>query len=137
MITRLLAAASMLLAGAAKVDGPAVALHRTGPDYPASCMAKPGEVAKSQEVTVVYRVTRKGEVENARVRETTDACFNEAAIAAVRSWRFEPARSNGDAVDQEDLETTFKFVFSEATTAVDFDARPSKRFPPRYPEKNV
>ncbi len=84
---------------------------------------------------VVYTVTTKGAVENARVRETTDACFNDTAIAAVRSWRFEPRKANGVTVDQEDIETTFNFVVNEDTTAQDFDAAPLKRYPPMYPER--
>ncbi|MFZ5617203.1 MAG: energy transducer TonB, partial [Pseudomonadota bacterium] len=90
--------------------------------------------AGPQKVTVVYKVTSKGAVEDVRVRESTDPCFNDTAIAAVRSTRFDPAMKDGVTVDQEDLETTFRFVLNSETTAQDFDARPIKRYPPSYPE---
>ncbi|MCB2112891.1 MAG: TonB family protein [Parvularculaceae bacterium] len=98
-------------------------------------MPKAGETPTPQKVTVVYKVNEDGAVEEVRVRETTDACFNEAAIAAVRSWKFEPARRGGYYVEQEDLETTFTFVINEEAKTVDFDARPITRYPPRYPER--
>lgn len=124
----------LLAANAATDDRPATPRYRPTPDYPASCAPKFAESAAPQKVTVVYRVTRKGAVEDVRVRESTDPCFNETAIAAVRSSRFDPAMQDGVAVDQEDLETTFKFVINSETAAQDFDARPIKRFPPSYPE---
>lgn len=68
------------------------------------------------------------------MRESTNPCFDEAAVAAVRSWRFEPARRGGNNVEQEDLETTFTFVINEEAKTVDFDARPITRYPPQYPQ---
>lgn len=130
-----LVAASMLLASAPSADNrPATPINRTAPDFPASCMPKQGEAMAPQKVVVVYTVTSKGTVEGARVRETTNACFNEAAIAAVRGWRFEPAKSKGVTIAQEDIETTFNFVLGESTRSQDFDASPVLRVPPRYPE---
>ncbi len=130
-----LLAAFALLAAASGGDSPAIPEWRRAPDYPASCMPAGGETAEPQKVIVTYRVNTQGEVENARVRETTDACFNETAIAAVRTWRFQPARSGGGVVNQEDLETTFTFVFNAETVSEDFDARPIKRDPPDYPQR--
>jgi TonB family protein len=107
--------------------------YRMPPDYPSACMAAPGAPTPDERVIVAYVITDDGVPEGARVRETTNACFNEAAIAAVRSWRFEPRRVDGKARPQEDVETTLVFKVSEPTVVSDFDARPLVRVPPRYP----
>jgi len=82
-------------------------------------MPKPDVPPPPHKVVVVYAVTKEGGVRDARIRESTDACFDETAIAAVRHWSFEPARSGRVAVEQEDLETTFNFVLGEATETQD------------------
>lgn len=137
MISHIMAAvlATSSASSGSKTDGPATPINRLVPDYPTSCRMPNDDTPPPQVVTVVYTVTSEGVVEAARVRESTDVCFNETAIAAVRSWRFRPARANGVAVDQEEMETTFRFVVGETTGALDFDARPLKRYPPRYPER--
>ncbi len=84
---------------------------------------------------MVFDLTRKGETENIRVRDTTHECFNETAITAVRSWRYKARRVGNVSVAQEDLEVTFKFVLEHPTEAFEFDARPISRVPPRYPER--
>ncbi|MEQ8178047.1 MAG: energy transducer TonB [Amphiplicatus sp.] len=132
-------------AGAVQAEEtPATPLRRVVPDYPAACLPPVGETAPEHRVSVVYDVAKDGTPENVTVRESTDPCFEETAIAAVRGSLFEPQRVNGRKQPQEDMETTFRFVFEEAegatpasaTTEVEhYDARPVKRVPPRYPEK--
>ena len=134
-VSAIIAISTLLLASAPVEDRLATPVNRSTPDYPASCMPTGSKPTTPQRVTVVYSVTAKGATEGVRVRETTDACFNDTAVAAVRSWRFEPAKRNGVTVNQEDIETTFKFVVGETTASLDFDARPYKRFPPAYPER--
>ncbi len=142
----LLAAAAPHAAAAREEGGetPAAPLRRIVPDYPAACLPPAGETAPEHRVSVVYDVAKDGTPENVTVRESTDPCFEETAVAAVRGSLFEPQRVNGRKQPQEDMETTFRFVFEEAegatpasaTTEVeDYDARPVKRVPPRYPEK--
>lgn len=115
-------------------DSPPEPLRRAPPDYPAACAPPPGEPAAPQSVVVMFGVTKDGLTENVRARESTDPCFEEAAVAAVRGWRYEPRRVNGAARPQEDLETTITFVLHEATEVEDFDAAPILRVPPQYPE---
>ena len=114
---------------------PAEPLNRAPPSYPTSCMPPPGQVAAPQSVTVAFDVNEHGFPENVRVVESTDGCFEEVAVAAVRSWKYVPRSVNGRARPQEELQTTFTFIFQEATLIEDYDARPALRVPPQYPER--
>ena len=115
-------------------DVSAEPLRSRPPAYPAACEPASMDDAKRERVAVMYDVTRDGRPQNVRVRETSNPCFNDAAISAIRNWEFEPRRVNGRRRAQEDLETTFVFVLEEETQALTFDARPLKRVPPVYPE---
>lgn len=126
--------AAAVLSTAPVVDTPASPKFRLPPDYPSAC--KPLAVdGKPERVIVVYTVNRDGRTEGARVRETTNACFNDAAIAAVRAWEFTPRKVDGRSVDQEDVETTLTFTLEAPTKLADFDARPLVRLPAAYPAK--
>mgnify|MGYP000365610811 CR=1 FL=1 len=120
---------------AAAEEVPAKRLTSRAPDYPASCRPPIGEEAKVETVSVTYTVSVRGLPEEVRVRESTNECFNETAIAAVRSWTFEPRKVDGKSQAQEDLETTFIFKFEQETKTEDFDARPLVRVQDAYPEK--
>lgn len=130
----LAAAATLAAADTMASDFPATPKYRVPPDFPASCMAAASE-QRVERVIVVYAVTDEGRTEGARVRETTNACFNEAAIAAVRSWEFTPRKVDGRPVAQEDVETTISFTLKTATKMFDYDARPLVRIPAQYPQK--
>lgn len=131
-------AALFIVVAAAQAAGdveetPAAPLNRTPPAYPASCEPKSGAASERQSVTISFGVARDGATEDVRVMESTDTCFEEVAVAAVRTWEYEPRRVNGQRYAQEDLEATFTFVFNEPTDTQDFDARPILRVPPQYP----
>ncbi len=113
---------------------PAVPTYRPAPPYPASCTPPAGEPIAEQTVIVVYRVNRDGAVKDVRVRESSNTCFNDAALAAARGWRFAPARRKGERVEQQDIETTIRFQFDGEATTEDLDARPLVRLPPQYPQ---
>ena len=134
-IAALFAAVAAFPANADDSEIPAKRLPVRPPEYPTSCKPALGEPDQPQTVIVTYTVTKRGYPVDVRVRETSDECFNETAIAAVRGWRFEPRRVNGKPQQQEYLETTFKFVLEEPTEVDDFDARPLERVPPKYPVK--
>jgi TonB family protein len=122
--------------GAADVnDIPAEPVRRRAPDFPAACTPAEGEAIEPQTVVVLFDVTKDGSPENVRVVETTDSCFDETAVAAVRGWKYKPRLVDGFVRPQEDLEASFTFVFKEPTQAEDFDARPLLRVPPRYPDQ--
>ncbi|MEO1252027.1 MAG: TonB family protein [Pseudomonadota bacterium] len=76
------------------------------PDYPNACerRAEPLET-----VTVVFDVTVSGRPTNARVRETTNACFDASALAAVGRWRFNPKTVDGAPQASRNLEASLNF----------------------------
>ena len=52
-------------------------------------------------VELVFTVTPKGTVEDVEVRNSSPAeVFDDAALRAIRQWRFEPVTRNGEAVTQ-------------------------------------
>ena len=116
-------------------ETPATPIRQTPPAYPEKCFVNVDDENTTHSVTVTYDVTRDGMPENVRVRESTDECFNDVAVAAVRSWVFEPRTVDGSRQPQTEMESTFKFVFDAQTQVADFDARPRLRVPPRYPDK--
>jgi TonB family protein len=60
----------------------------------------PGGRADAHDVVVpvILTVTATGEVSDAQVEVSLSPAFDEAALAAARRWKFEPARSNGKPV---------------------------------------
>lgn len=119
-------------------ETPATPRFRTVPDYPASCRSAKGSAPEPHQVIVGFDVTKDGQTANVQAVESTDRCFEEAAVAAVRSWIYEPRRVNGRAQPQEGLKATISFVWSdEAAPEEEIDEAPIKRIPPYYPEKCI
>ena len=86
-------------------------------------------------VQIAFRVSRKGLPKEARVMESSDPCFEETAIAAVRSWTYEPRRSKNGTPQEDELETRLIFELEAPTFVESYDARPRKRVHPDYPER--
>lgn len=67
------------------------------------------------EVTLIYTVTASGHVADVRVLEAEPAdIFDEAALAAVRTWRYRPMRRDGEPVVMENVVSTLRFRLAEA-----------------------
>lgn len=49
-------------------------------------------------VHVLFAVDQQGRVEEPRVQSSTDPVFERAALHAVKQWRFEPGKRNGQPV---------------------------------------
>ncbi len=64
------------------------------PNYPARLRDK----NLKGEAVVAFQLTARGSVINPVVSRATDSAFGEAALAAVRQWRFLPAVAQGHAV---------------------------------------
>jgi len=101
-----LALALATLNGCASKNRPLQLIKGAGPTYPSD--------AKSQgvegEVVVRYDVTTSGVVVNAYVVASSPPhLFDEAALVAVRSWKFNPTQENGEMRSTEGIES--KVVF--------------------------
>jgi protein TonB len=49
-------------------------------------------------VTILFKVDTSGRVVDPSIAKSTDSAFDEAALEAVRQWRFEPGTRNGQPV---------------------------------------
>ena len=66
-------------------------------------------------VRVAYDVTVDGSVANARVVESDPkGVFDEAALTAVRTWKFHPAVKNGKIVETKDMISRVNFKLGES-----------------------
>ncbi len=73
---------------------PPVPMRTVMPEYPAAMRAS----GTSGIVMLSCAIDEKGLVTEAKVTKTTNAAFNEAAVAAVEKWRFRPAQKDGKPV---------------------------------------
>jgi TonB family protein len=81
-------------------------LRATSPDYPQSALAQ----RISGSVTLEYTVDVRGEPRDIHVVEATPpGVFDQAAINAVRRWRYAPAVVDGTAVDVPAVRTRVRF----------------------------
>ena len=147
--TALLLAYFLATFAASAEETPAEPKSKDAPDYPVSCYPEDGATSLEHRVDVAFVIDKDGLTENVRVMRSTDPCFEEASIFAVRSWTYEPRRVDGRARPQEDMEATFIFAFQLAdpqletgnpiieteSRALVFDARPKKRARPNYPDR--
>lgn len=67
-------------------------IRSIAPRYPNNCARNAGEMEK---VTVIFDITAEGRTANARVVNSTNACFNESALSALGRWRFDPKMVDG------------------------------------------
>ena len=109
---------ALLLAGCAGTQNrPMQLVSGSGPSYPAAAKADGIEGA----VVVRYGVAVDGRVVNARVESATpEGIFEEAALAAVRSWRYNPALKDGEPVAVDDVLSTVRFQLSASDRYRDY-----------------
>lgn len=50
------------------------------------------------QVSIIFIVDERGRVQNPIVQRTSDPAFNQAALSAVKNWRFEPGERKGEPV---------------------------------------
>ncbi|MCC6356347.1 MAG: energy transducer TonB [Verrucomicrobiae bacterium] len=79
---------------ASDLDQPPKVVNQVKPNYPPEL--------RKQEITgrvlVAFTVLADGRVTNVRVDQSTNPAFDQAALAAVRQWRFEPGQKGGKSV---------------------------------------
>ena len=81
-------------------------IERVEPVYPRTCDAGARPV---ETVEVMFNVTALGRVAGEQVIRSSNACFNDAALNAVRRWTFEPHRVEGAARAAYDQRRVFTF----------------------------
>ncbi len=116
-------------------DTPAQPKQKDAPDYPISCEPADGAAPQTHSVDVSYSINRDGLTENVSILDSTDPCFEEAALSAVRGWVFEPRRVNGRAMAQTGMTAQLLFVPVNDEPASVIEAKPVTRVPPEYPGK--
>ena len=100
----------VLLNGCAGDNRPLQMVAGADPAYPDE--AREAEVGGF--VVVVYDVTVEGRVMNARIVESEPAgVFDEAALATVRSWRFNAPMIEGERVATQNRRSTLTFQVGE------------------------
>jgi TonB family protein len=91
-----------------------VAIHRSAPDYPSR------ELHRGLEgwVAMSYIVSETGEVKEAMIEDSSgNEGLENAALAAVREWRYEPATINGKPVEQSITNSVIRFQIDGANGA--------------------
>lgn len=69
-------------------------------------------------VTVRYRIRSDGSVDHVEVVESDPpGVFDDAAILAVRTWRYEPATVDGEPVDLPNVVSTLRFSLDDSKYA--------------------
>lgn len=109
-----LLAAILLFAGCASQDRPLQLSSGAAPIYPPQAQVQ----AVEGKVTIQYDVTDQGIVINAVVIESSPGqVFDAAALQAVTSWKFTPARQGGVTIAQRAIVSTLRFKVG--TRAID------------------
>lgn len=81
-------------------------LSGAGPTYPAAARANGVE----GEVVVRYGVSVEGQVVNARIESAQPpGVFDQAALATVRSWKYNPQLRDGQPVAVDNILSTIRF----------------------------
>ena len=81
-------------------------IRSIGPKYPARCERGAGAL---ETVSVIFDVNVTGRPTNPRVTAASDDCFEDAAVAAVTKWRFNPRTIDGAPRPQQNIEATLNF----------------------------
>ncbi len=91
-------------------DRDAQPLVRIPPQYPTQCIDRARDV---ETVMVEFDVTPEGNVVDPRVLNTTNPCFNRAAMRAVQRWRYNPRVVDGTAQARIGVRTAIDFNLEE------------------------
>lgn len=116
------AACAVFQTGADGQNAPLVPLERVNPDFPRGAIAR----GFQGWVQIEFTIEASGTVSNTTVLEncvwnpgdTAENCsasdvFDEAAIAAVARWIYQPNIENGVAVKREGVQTTIRFTLEK------------------------
>jgi protein TonB len=97
--------ASAIIVSAQAVEPP-VPVRTVAPEFPTEMRAQ----RVSGVVTVSVQIDESGNVTDSTVEKSSNPAFDPAAVAAVRKWKFKPAKKDGAAVAIR-VSIPVKFVF--------------------------
>ncbi|QTF09990.1 energy transducer TonB [Brenneria izadpanahii] len=80
-------------------------ISKQAPDYPEKALSRKIE----GDCTVVYRVNRRGEVEDPRAESDCNPMFVRPSLSAARTFRYQPRIINGQPVDVPQVKNTFHY----------------------------
>lgn len=84
----------------------AAILERVEPVYPPVCEAS---AVAAESVDVAFTITPDGAVVSERIVQSTNDCFNRAALNAVKRWRFSPRTIDGEPRPAFEQQASFRF----------------------------
>ena len=96
---------SLIVSLQAAVEPP-VPVRTVAPEFPTEMRAQ----RVSGLVTVSVQIDESGNVVDSAVEKSSNPAFDPAAVAAVRKWKFKPAKKDGAAVAIR-VSIPVKFVF--------------------------
>ncbi|MEM8771813.1 MAG: TonB family protein [Pseudomonadota bacterium] len=88
-------------------DRDAQPLVRIPPQYPERCQGRASDGGET--VAVQFDVTPEGQVTNVSVIDSTNSCFNRAAIRAAERWKYQPKIVDNEAQWRRGVVTQFTF----------------------------
>lgn len=91
-------------------DRDAQPMVRIPPQYPSRCMSR---ADSSESVIVQFDVTPEGAVVNPEVIDSTNGCFDRAALRAVERWKYEPKMVDNQAQPRYGVRTQLTFRLAE------------------------
>ena len=80
---------------------------RIEPVYPIKCTQNADPVER---VSIVFGISTAGRVFGEKIASSTDSCFDEAALNALRRWQYEPATVDGSSRAIFDQRIVLEFV---------------------------
>jgi cytoskeleton protein RodZ len=81
-------------------------IERVEPVYPPECEASAGV---SETVALAFTITPEGAVVSTRVTASSNACFDRAALNALKRWRFSPRTVGGAPRPSFEQQVTLRF----------------------------
>ena len=109
-----------------------VAVFKKTPVYPKRELNR----GRSGAVIIQYTVTKEGTINNAKILSSTSSAFSAAAKQAVKKFRYEPAKIDGNPIDQKGVKHKFTFTMEGSDSGIFMESE-TLDFNPTYLTKSI